>query len=325
MSIVLTGDRPSGALHLGHFIGSLEDRLALQRDHSVFIMIADVQALTDYYHSPQLIKSNVFQLVEDYLSVGISNANIFVQSNIKELFELTVYFMNLVSVARVSRNPTVKMEIKQKNLESTLSCGFFCYPISQAADILGFEADLVPVGEDQLPMIEQANEIGRKFNHVYSCEVFKDALPKVGRVGRLLGLSGEAKASKSLNNCIFLNDTFATLKDKVFSMYTDPEHIHKHSPGKVEGNVVFHYLDAFDSNKAEVEDLKAHYRRGGLGDVALKERLFSILSNFLEPIHERRGKIKKSDILNAIEQGNEIARQRVRCLIEKVRSVMFIQ
>ena len=324
MSIVLTGDRPSGSLHLGHAVGSLESRKKMQNDHEVFILIADIQALTDNYKNPQLVQKNVLNLMEDYLAFGLDASNIFLQSQIKGLFELTIYFMNLVTLGRVGRNPTVKAEMKQKGFEDSIPCGFFCYPISQAADILAFNADFVPVGDDQLPMIEQTNEVARSFNSHYS-PIFKECKAIVSDFSRLMGIDGNAKASKSLNNCIFLNEDSKSVKDKVMSMYTDPDHIHVHQPGKVEGNMVFHYLDAFDSDKEKVQELKEDYKKGGLGDVVLKRRLIEVLEAYLEPVRQRRADLNKSDLMDILNQGNAKANTKVEMLMDQVRSLVGVK
>ena len=274
--IILTGDRPTGPLHLGHYVGSLQNRVKLQSEYKQYVLVADAQALTDYYENPEHVRKNVEQVALDYLAVGIDPAQstIFIQSQIPELFELTFYFMNLVTVARLERNPTVKDEIRQKNMKDSIPAGFFTYPVSQAADILAFNADLVPVGEDQNPMIEQTNEIARRFNFLYKTETFKDVKAMVGATGRLPGLDGKAKMSKSLGNAIYLGDSANDIKKKVNLMYTDPNHLKVEDPGTVEGHAVFMFLDVFDSNQAEVEELKAHYRRGGLGDGVLKNVLW---------------------------------------------------
>lgn len=291
--IILTGDRPTGNLHIGHYIGSLKTRVELQNsgEYDSFIMIADAQALTDNFASPEKVRQNVFKVACDYLACGIDpeKSNIFIQSQIQELSEFNFYFENLVTVSRLGRNPTVKTEIKQKNFEKSLPVGFFCYPISQSADILGINADLVPVGEDQLPMIEQAREIARDFNRIYG-ELFKEPqvlLPKDKFARRLPGLDGNEKMSKSLNNCIYLCDDEKTLHDKVFSMYTDPHHIKVEDKGQVEGNMVFLYLDVFGQDKQKIAQMKEHYQKGGLGDVTCKKYLFEALNDILKPIREK--------------------------------------
>ncbi|MFC2447892.1 MAG: tryptophan--tRNA ligase [Candidatus Nanoperiomorbus sp.] len=293
--VVLTGDRPTGKLHLGHYIGSLKRRLELQKNDSYrsFVMIADMQALTDNAHDPDKIRRSLVEVALDYLSVGLDPAitTIFVQSQIPALSELTMYYMNLVSISRVERNPTVKTEIKQKTFSGGVPAGFVVYPISQAADITAFKAKFVPVGVDQLPMIEQAREIVRSFNATYQtdCLVEPEAIiPKDDLSGRLPGTDGNAKMSKSLGNGIYLSDDQDTVKRKVMSMYTDPGHIHVDDPGKVEGNTVFQYLDVFGEDKRHIAELKERYQAGGLGDVTVKQYLFEVLDELLSPIRQRR-------------------------------------
>jgi tryptophanyl-tRNA synthetase len=319
--IVLTGDRPTGKLHLGHYVGSLQTRLTLQETHEQYIMVADMQALTDHADQPQTITRSITEVVKDYIAIGLdpTRSTIFVQSAIGELFELTMYFMNLVTVSRLERNPTVKHEIAQKGYHEQLPVGFYCYPISQAADILAFQADIVPVGDDQLPMIELANEIARKFNRTYQCEVFHDAHAQLSAHTRLCGIDGKAKASKSLGNAIYLSDDSQTVREKVFSMYTDPNHIHVQDPGSVEGNVVFTYLDVFHPEKDTISNLKDHYTRGGLGDVSIKKLLFETLEDFLSPIRSRRALLSDGDMHAILMEGNKKAREKVRHTMQKVR------
>jgi len=293
--VVLTGDRPTGKLHLGHYIGSLKRRLELQKSDSYrsFVMIADMQALTDNAHDPDKIRRSLVEVALDYLSVGLDPAitTIFVQSQIPALSELTMYYMNLVSISRVERNPTVKTEIKQKSFTGGVPAGFVVYPISQAADITAFKAKFVPVGVDQLPMIEQAREVVRSFNTTYQtdCLVEPEAIiPKDDLSGRLPGTDGNAKMSKSLGNGIYLSDDQDTVRRKVMSMYTDPGHIHVNDPGKVEGNTVFQYLDVFGEDKRHIAELKERYQAGGLGDVTVKQYLFEVLDELLSPIRQRR-------------------------------------
>ncbi len=293
--VVLTGDRPTGKLHLGHYIGSLKRRLELQKNDSYqpFVMIADMQALTDNAHDPGKIRHSLVEVALDYLSVGLDPTitTIFVQSQIPALSELTMYYMNLVSISRVERNPTVKTEIKQKTFSGGVPAGFVVYPISQAADITAFKAKFVPVGVDQLPMIEQAREVVRSFNTTYQtdCLVEPEAIiPKDDLSGRLPGTDGNAKMSKSLGNGIYLSDNQDTVKRKVMSMYTDPGHIHVNDPGKVEGNTVFQYLDVFGEDKRHIAELKERYQAGGLGDVTVKQYLFEVLDELLSPIRQRR-------------------------------------
>lgn len=303
--IVLTGDRPTGPLHLGHYVGSLKNRVDMQTQHDLYVMIADTQALTDYFQTPELVHNNVFQIAQDYLAIGLEpkSFTVFIQSTIRALPELTMYYMNLVSLARVSRNPTVKTELQNKSFANNAPCGFVCYPISQAADITFIQAELVPVGEDQIPMIEQTNEIVDKFNGMYKTDVLKHCKAVLSPTSKLLGIDGNAKASKSLNNCIFLNDSKEIIKNKVMSMYTDPNHIRANDSGKVEGNIVFHYLDAFYEDAAHLAQLKADYRKGGLGDVTIKQKLIEVLENFLETTRMRRAQFSKSDIEEIVFSG----------------------
>jgi tryptophanyl-tRNA synthetase len=286
---ILTGDRPTGPLHLGHYVGSLRQRVALQREHDTYVLIADLQALTDHADAPEQIRDHVLEVALDYLAVGIDPAvaTIVVQSQVPELAELTVYFLNLVTVARLQRNPTVKDEMRQKGFEADVPAGFLVYPVSQAADIAAFKAHLVPVGEDQLPMIEVAAEIVRRFNRIYGTTLVEpEAL--LGAVSRLPGIDGEAKMSKSLGNVINLSDPSDVVAARVRGMFTDPRHLRVEDPGTVEGNPVFAYLDAFDADAAGVERLKQRYRAGGLGDSVVKRRLLEVLEVLLEPIRRRR-------------------------------------
>jgi tryptophanyl-tRNA synthetase len=287
--IVLTGDRPTGPLHLGHLLGSLQQRVVLQEIYKQYVMIADIQALTDNVENPDKVRSNVLEVMLDYLAVGIdpSKTTFFIQSMIPEIAELTVFYLNLVTVNRLRRNPTVKTEIQQKGYEETVTAGFLMYPVSQAADITIVKGNKVPVGEDQLPVIEQGNEIVRSFNRLYG-PVFPEIKALLSSTPRLPGTDGKAKMSKSLGNAIFLSDPADVIAQKVMSMYTDPGHIHVADPGKVEGNVVFMYLDIFDPNKDEVAQLKEQYQRGGLGDVKIKRRLITLLDDFLSPIRKKR-------------------------------------
>lgn len=330
--ILLTGDRPTGRLHIGHYIGSLKSRVELQNsgEYEPFIMIADAQALTDNARNPQKVRDNVFQVALDYLSVGLdpNKSTLFIQSQIPQLCELTSYFMNLVTVARLQRNPTVKTEIKMRNFEKSIPVGFFNYPISQSADILGVNATIVPCGEDQLPMIEQAVEIAKTFNNTYG-EVFKlpkPLLPKEKSSRRLPGIDGNAKMSKSLNNCIYLSETEESLKQKVMSMYTDPNHLKVSDPGKVEGNMVFAYLDAFDSNKQKVEEMKQQYQKGGLGDVVCKKYLFEVLNNILKPFREKRAYYEQrpDEVMQILKQGSQKAQKLYDSVLKQVKHKMGI-
>lgn len=326
--VILTGDRPSGALHLGHYLGSLKNRVALQDTYDQFVMIADVQALAANAGEPQKVRENILQVALDYLAVGINpqTTTIFIQSMIPEVAELTVYFLNLVTVARLQRNPTVKEEMKQKGFESSIPAGFLMHPINQAADIAIFKANLVPVGQDQLPMIEQAAELVRSFNRIYEPILIEpEALvPKDG--ARLPGIDGKAKMSKSLGNAIFLSDSADEISKKVMSMYTDPNHVHVNDPGTVEGNMVFTYLDIFDPNTAEVEALKEHYRRGGLGDVTIKKRLNAILQDFIAPIRACRDDFAKdpATVMTMLQKGTQRARSVAAQTMSEVRNAMKI-
>lgn len=331
--VILTGDRPTGKLHLGHYIGSLKSRAELQKSgkYDQFVMIADMQALTDNAHNPQKIRNSLIEVALDYLAVGLdpSKTTIFVQSQIPALSELTMYYMNLVSISRLERNPTVKTEIKQKNFGEGVPTGFVCYPISQAADITAFKARYVPVGEDQLPMIEQTREIVRSFNQTYHREVLIEPeamLPPAGLSRRLPGIDGNAKMSKSLDNGIYLSDDEATLRQKVMSMYTDPNHIHVSDPGKIEGNIVFEYLDIFAEDKRYVEELKEHYRAGGLGDVKVKQYLFGILNDLLAPIRARRNELAedKAAVYKSLKEGSDHANEIAEQTLAEVREAIGI-
>lgn len=324
---ILTGDRPTGKMHLGHYVGSLKNRVKLQDSYDQFVMIADVQALTDNFENPEKVRASIREVVLDYLAVGIDPAKttILIQSMIPEIAELTVFYLNLVTLERVLRNPTVKDEIKQKGFEKSLPAGFAMYPVSQAADITIFNANLVPVGEDQLPMIEQTREIVRKFNSLYG-EVFVEPEALVGEVKRLPGIDGNSKMGKSLGNAIYLSDTEEELKKKVMGMYTDPGRIHATDPGKVEGNPVFIYHDVFNHDTFVVEDLKNRYKEGKVGDIEVKEKLFVALNEFLKPIREKRiefGKDEKN-IDKILKEGTERARKVARETMERVRKAMKI-
>lgn len=322
---ILTGDRPTGPLHLGHYVGSLKARVELQNKYKTYIIIADLQALTDNADNPEKIRKNVFELALDYLSAGINPkiSTIFIQSLIPELAELTMYFLNLVTLSRLERNPTVKDEMKEKGLGGNVPVGFLAYPISQAADIAAFKADLVPVGEDQLPMIEQTVEIVRKFNKVYK-PVLTEPKALISKFPRLPGILGQNKMSKSLGNAIYLSDSVDVVAKKVMAMYTDPKHIHVENPGKVEGNVVFNFLDAFDPDTKDVENFKRRYRAGGLGDVVIKKRLINVLEKFLKPIRKRRAEFAKNPkaVMKILEEGTKKARVAVSQTLGEVRRAM---
>ncbi len=327
MVVALTGDRPTGPLHLGHYVGSLMNRLVMQGDFEQYIMIADIQALTDNFEHPQKVTENVLELIRDYLAVGLdpSKNTFFIQSQIPEIAELTVYYLNLVTVARLERNPTIKTEIQQKGMGESLPAGFLCYPVSQAADITVVQAEAVPVGEDQLPMIEQTNEIVRRFNRIYNTDCLKECRPILSQTTRLVGIDGKSKAGKSLGNAISLSDSPEEIKRKVFSMFTDPDHLKVSDSGKVEGNVVFAYLDAFHASKDEVAELKTHYQKGGLGDTTIKDILNTTLQNLLDPIRGRRAEFKKSDLLDILRTGTNKTKEKASGLIEKVRGVIGLK
>ena len=340
--IILTGDRPTGNLHVGHYVGSLAERVKLQNSgkyDEIYIMIADAQALTDNAEHPERVRQNIMKVALDYLAVGIDpeKANIFIQSMVPELTELTFYYMNLVTVSRVQRNPTVKAEIQMRNFEASIPVGFFCYPISQAADITAFNATAVPVGEDQEPMLEQCREIVHKFNTVYgeTLTMPQIVLPSNNACMRLPGTDGKAKMSKSLGNCIYLADSEEVVREKIMSMYTDPDHIRVQDPGKLEGNTVFTYLDAFcqPEHFAEflpdyqnLDELKAHYQRGGLGDVKVKKFLNNVLQETLEPIRNRREELEKDPgyVMDVLRQGTEAAQAAAADTLAKVKHAMQI-
>ncbi|UZX32364.1 tryptophan--tRNA ligase [Lactobacillus helsingborgensis] len=328
--VILTGDRPTGKLHVGHYIGSLKNRVKLQNsgEYHPFIMIADTQALTDNARNPEKIRKSLIQVALDYLAVGIDPeiSTVFIQSQIPALFELTAYYMDLVTVSRLERNPTVKAEIKQKGFNDSIPVGFLNYPVSQAADITAFKATLVPVGDDQEPMLEQAREIVRTFNRVYNRNVLvepKGYFPEKGE-GRLPGLDGNAKMSKSLNNAIYLSDDAKTVEQKVMSMYTDPQHIHVEDPGKVEGNTVFTYLDIFDPDKDKVAQLKEDYQKGGLGDVKIKRYLNTVLEKELAPIRERRAQYEQdiSVVYDMLIEGSKKANEVANQTLQEVRDAI---
>ena len=331
--IILTGDRPTGKLHIGHYIGSLKNRVNLQNSdlYNSYIMIADQQALTDNARNPEKIRKSLIEVALDYLAVGInpSKSTIFVQSQIPELNELTMHYLNLVTVARLERNPTVKSEIKERNFNMSIPAGFMIYPISQAADITAFKANIVPVGEDQLPMIEQTREIVRTFNNIYKEEVLVEPrviLPKKG-LGRLPGIDGKAKMSKSLNNAIYLSDEPDVIKKKVLSMYTDPNHIRVEDPGSIENNTVFIYLDAFCKEIDKLQEMKMHYQKGGLGDVKVKKYLNEIIQAELEPIRNRRKEYEKNldYVYEVLKEGSSNARKVASSTLSDVRNAIGIE
>ena len=340
--IILTGDRPTGNLHVGHYVGSLAERVKLQNSgkyDEIYIMIADAQALTDNAEHPERVRQNIMKVALDYLAVGIDpeKANIFIQSMVPQLTELTFYYMNLVTVSRVQRNPTVKAEIQMHNFEASIPVGFFCYPISQAADITAFNATAVPVGEDQEPMLEQCREIVHKFNTVYgeTLTMPQIVLPSNNACMRLPGTDGKAKMSKSLGNCIYLADPEEVVREKIMSMYTDPDHIRVQDPGKLEGNTAFTYLDAFcqPEHFAEflpdyqnLDELKAHYQRGGLGDVKVKKFLNNVMQSLLSPMRERRAQWegRLPEVYEILKKGSEIAAETAQGTLDRVRHAMKI-
>lgn len=340
--IILTGDRPTGRLHIGHYVGSLRERVRLQNSgefDEIYIMIADAQALTDNAEHPEKVRNNIIEVALDYLACGIDpeKSSIFIQSSVPELTELSFYYMNLVTLSRLQRNPTVKSEIKMRDFEMSIPVGFLTYPISQAADITAFEATTVPAGEDQEPMIEQCKEIVRKFNSIYGDTLVEPEilLPQNKQCCRLPGTDGKAKMSKSLGNCIYLSDTPDEIKTKVMSMFTDPDHLRIEDPGKVEGNTVFAYLDAFatDDHFAEflpdyknLDELKDHYRRGGLGDVKIKKFLIKVLQSELKPIYERRLEFAKDTdaVYEILKKGTQKAKAKAAQTLAKVRHSMQI-
>lgn len=340
--IILTGDRPTGKLHVGHYVGSLKRRVELQNSgeyDEIYIMIADAQALTDNADNPEKVRQNIIEVALDYMSCGLDpeKSVLFIQSQIPELCELSFYYMNLVTVSRLQRNPTVKTEIKMRNFETSIPVGFFTYPISQAADITAFKATTVPVGEDQMPMVEQTREIVRKFNSVYG-ETLTDPdilLPSNKACLRLPGIDGKAKMSKSLGNCIYLSDSKDEIKKKIMSMYTDPDHVQVSDPGKIEGNTVFTYLDAFSNEEhfgrylpdyANLDELKAHYQRGGLGDVKVKKFLLNVLLEELEPIQNKRKELEKDIpyIYEVLRNGSIRARNKAAETLDDVKKAMKI-
>ncbi|MBB6097132.1 tryptophanyl-tRNA synthetase [Deinobacterium chartae] len=322
---ILTGDRPTGPLHIGHYVGSLRNRVRLQHEYETYILIADVQALTDNFEHPQKVRDNVLEVALDYLAVGLEpeHATFVIQSMIPEIAELTVFYLNLVTVSHLNQNPTVKSEIQQKGYGSAIPAGFFVYPVSQAADITAFGAHLVPVGDDQLPMIEQTAEIVRRFNRLYA-PVLVEPKALLSEVSRLPGLDGKAKMSKSLGNAIFLSDPADVVAQKVRGMYTDPNHLRVEDPGQVEGNPVFAYLDAFDPDKERVQGLKDHYRRGGLGDVKVKRHLLEVLEATLGPIRERRAEFARNMdfVEHTVQQGTARGREVAAATMAAVRAAM---
>ena len=341
MNIILTGDRPTGKLHLGHYIGSLKNRVALQNEGNydeMYLMIADSQALTDNFDNPKKVRDNIINVALDYLSVGIDpkKVNIFIQSQVPALTELSFYYMNLVTVSRLQRNPTVKNEIKEKSFEKSIPVGFFCYPISQAADITAFKANIIPVGNDQLPMLEQTNEIVSSFNRIYGETLVpcKAILNENKIAQRLPGLDGNAKMSKSLNNGIYLSDPSDIIYKKVMSMYTDPNHIKVEDPGKVEGNMVFTYLDVFSSDEQiskyseyrTLDEMKKAYEKGGLGDVKIKKVLYNVLEEILSPIREKRRYYEEhlDEVYSILKEGTNKANEKANKTLKEVKKAIMI-
>ena len=340
--VVLTGERPTGPLHIGHYVGSLKNRVKLQNEGNydeMYLFAADAQALTDNFENPQKVRDNVFEVALDNLACGIDpdKVNYFIQSEVPELTELTFYYMNLVTVSRLYRNPTVKEEIKLRGFEESIPAGFFTYPVSQTADITAFKANIVPVGEDQLPMLEQAREIVRKFNSIYGNTLVEpyELLPENVNERRLVGIDGNAKMSKSLDNCIYLKDSAEEIRRKVFSMYTDPNHIKIDDPGKVEGNVVFTYLDIFCKEDSfekylpeykNLDELKAHYQRGGLGDVKIKKFLNDVLQEELKSIREKREQLSQNPeyVYDVLRKGTAKARLKAQETLREVKKAMML-
>jgi tryptophanyl-tRNA synthetase len=326
--VILTGDRPTGRLHLGHYAGSLANRVKMQHEFDQYIIIADAQALTDNYDDVNKVTSNIIEVTIDYLSCGIDPvvSVIFVQSLVPELYELSSHYSNLVTVARLERNPTVKDEIKQKNFLRNIPVGFFCYPISQAADITSVRADTVPVGEDQIPMIEQTNEIIRKFQNVYGAQIFPEVRAEVSKIPRLPGIDGSAKMGKSLGNVLNISASEQEIRNAVHMMFTDPNHLKISDPGKVEGNVVFAFLDAFDPDNSELEELKQHYRRGGLGDSVIKKRLQGILIERFSDARKIRRELESNRgyVHEVLRDGTRRARQVIADTLAQVRQAMGI-
>ena len=323
--VILTGDRPTGPMHIGHYYGSLRRRVQCQDLYKQYVLIADVQALTDHADNPGLVRSSIKEVMCDYLAVGIDPAKstIYLQSAIPETTELTLYYLNLINLGRLSRNPTVKTEIKQKGFGDEIPVGFLIYPVNQAADITQFQATLVPVGPDQIPMIEVANDMARAFNRTYSTDYFVECSALIPESGLSLpGTDGSSKMSKTLGNTIYLKDDADTVAKKVKGMYTDPGHIHVEDPGKIEGNAVFAYLDVFDPDQAGLQALKEHYQRGGLGDGVVKKRLTTVLNDVLTPIRERRRQFEadETEVLRILKKGTERAREKVCETMAHVRS-----
>jgi tryptophanyl-tRNA synthetase len=323
LPIIVTGDRPTGKLHLGHFVGSLQNRLTLQNNHDIFIIIADTQVLNNDITKAKNVRENILEVMRDYLAVGLDpkKVHFFLQSEISELFELTNYFSNIVTLSQVQRIPTIKAENELYN--STLNMGFLNYPISQTADIVLFGGELVPVGIDQLPILEFGNDLIDRFHYSFGCNIFKRIKPLLSENSKLVGIDGDRKMSKSLNNAIFLSDDEKTVGQKVYQMYTDPNHIKVNDPGKVEGNVVFQFLDVFHQNKEELEELKAHYQKGGLGDVFLKKMLSKDMNDILEPIRQKRASFTDKELKDILNDGTSFAKSVAKDNMAKIKEVIF--
>jgi tryptophanyl-tRNA synthetase len=326
--VILTGDRPTGKLHLGHYVGSLAARVKLQDENRQFVMLADTQALTDHAHEPEKVRQSILEVALDYLAVGIDpkKTTIFIQSLVPAIPELTMYLLNLITWNRLKHNPTVKLEIQQKGYGEEVPAGFMIYPVSQAADITIFKAGIVPVGDDQIPVIEQCIELVRKFNRLYNTDVLVEPKAVISTIARLPGIDGKAKMSKSMSNAIYLSDTSDEVTKKVKSMYTDPTHLRVEDPGKVEGNPVFTYLDAFARDKAKVDEMKAHYQRGGLGDSIVKKYLLDNLQDFLDPIRTRRAELAKDPraVWDMLFKGSQEANKTANQTMAEVRHAMGI-
>lgn len=324
--IILTGDRPTGKLHIGHYVGSLQNRVKMQHEYDQYIVLADLQALTDNADNPEKVRKNITEVVLDYLAVGIDPkiSTIFIQSMIPQIAELTILYLNLVTTARLARNPTVKEEIRQRGFDENMPAGFFMYPVHQAADITVVKGEIVPVGEDQQPMIEQTNEIIRSFNRLYA-PVFPEVQAIIPKTGRLVGIDGQAKMSKSLNNAIYLSDEPDELRAKIMKMYTDPGHLKVEDPGKIEGNTVFAYLDTFGTDTAKIQELKDHYQRGGLGDVVVKKYLLEVMDDFLAPIRERRKLFNHDDALQIAKAGTEKVQHIAAQTMDEVKKALGIK
>lgn len=323
LPIIVTGDRPTGKLHLGHFVGSLQNRLSLQDTHNLFVIIADTQVLNNDITKAKNVKENIMEVMRDYLAVGLdpNKVQFFLQSQIPELFELTNYFSNIVTLPQVQRIPTIKAENELYN--SALNMGFLNYPISQTADIALFGGEVVPVGIDQLPILEFGNDVIDRFHYSFNCNIFKRIKPLLSDNSKLVGIDGDKKMSKSLDNAIFLSDDEKTVSKKVYQMFTDPDHIKISDPGKVEGNVVFQFLDVFHQNKAELEELKAHYQRGGLGDVFLKKMLSKDLNDLLEPIRQKRASFSEQDLKSVLNEGTAFMQNLAKENMTKIKDVIF--